>query len=679
MALALLKYDVNSGNNQQFSGDIGKNRYFRIIVGGAETFSRYGVPLIKDQKFASPMYGPILDSSFGRIHFEIPANLITHEYAYVQLYSYKDKDENGIAISSIVRVIPSSTNNHSMQNSVSFSVQTNPPVFIEKAMGSVAFQYKEKPVSNALFLDKLMEFLPKAIPMIGSLLGGKPKTDQKGGSKSGLQDQLLKLIQDPEQLQKVMDLLKGLLTPASSGQETKSESKSYARSTKWSGAMMDPMTIMTLISAVTDGLQKLGTIGAQINKDELDTIVKLNPGVVDADVQGLLNQMSVSSTSRAMMDPATITTLISSITDGLEKLGQIGADINKDELDTIIKLNPGVVDADVQGLLNQMGVKTYPFPSIKFKNSALARLEIQGLSALSYRNQSCFCFSYGRAMGFPLKINAPKEIPKGIVQLIVRRENGETLIQHRLEHNGSNQGILSIVPEIPAYLADDLIPGEMYKAYIAVIWRGKNGEKLGASIDLPILVTSGYFYDRIGSSKEPVPLNDINTYRAFWHKVWQSDFTEDVVRYEFECKYYFALEHGRTRNAQMETIELMSPARPRKMEGKMKSGLVMSPTVLNQLLPALGSFPMLTEQQLAAVEAEDFIVNQQKASRTGLEYKGKTGEMAALWVYPEVQATEVYLRKEGAVNQYGNVENTIEEVVFFPSIVSAHFIGVTSN
>ncbi len=677
MALALLKYDVNSGNNQQFSGDIGKNRYFRIIVGGAETFSRYGVPLIKDQKFASPLYGPIPDSSFGRIHFEIPANLITHESAYVQLYSYKDKEENGIAISSIVRTIPMSTNTHSVQNSVSFSMQTPHQISIEKAMGSVAFQYKEKPVSNALFLDKLIEFLPKAIPVIGNLLGGKQ--NQKGDGKASLQDQVLKLIQDPEQLQKVLDLLKGLLGSTSSNQEAKSQSKSYARSNKWSGAMMDPMTIMTLISTITDGLQKLGTIGAQINKDELDTIVKLNPGVVDADVQGLLNQMSATNTSRAMMDPMTIMTLISTITDGLQKLGTIGAQINKDELDTIVKLNPGVVDADVQGLLNQMGVKTYPFPSIKFKTSALARLEIQGLSALSYRNQSCFCFSYGRAMGFPLKINAPKDIPKGIVQIIVRRENGETLIQHRLEHNGSNQRILSIVPEIPAHLADDLIPGEKYKAYVAVIWRGKNGEKLGASIDLPILVTSGYFYDRIGSSREPVPLNDINTYRAFWHKVWQSDFTEDVVRYEFECKYYFALEHGRTHNAQMETVELMSPARPRKMEGKMKSGLIISPTVLNQLLPAMGSFPMLTDQQLAAVEAEDFIVNQQKASRTGLEYKGKTGEMAALWVYPEVQATEVYLRKEGAVNQYGNVENTIEEVVYFPSIVSAHFIGVTSN
>lgn len=677
MALAFLKYDVSSGNNQQFSGDIGKNRYFRIIVGGAETFSRYGVPLIKDQKFASPLYGPIPESTFGRIHFEIPAGLVTHEHSYVQLYSYKDKDEDGIAISSIVRAIPMLTNNHSMQNSLSFSVQPTPSVSIEKSMGSVAFQYKEKPVSNALFLDKLIEFLPKALPMIGGLLGGKP--GQKKDGKAGLQDQILKLINDPEQLQKVLDLLKGLLTPASSNTETKSETKSFARSNKLSGAMMDPMTIMTLISAVTDGLQKLGTIGAQINKDELDTLVKLNPGVVDADVQGLLNQMSISNTSHAMMDPMTIMTLISAVTDGLQKLGTIGAQINKDELDTLVKLNPGVVDADVQGLLNQMGVKTYPFPSIKFKTSALARLEIKDLSTLSHRNQSCFCFSYGKAMGFPLKINAPKDIPKGIIQLIVRRENGEVLIQHRTEHNGSNQGVLSIVPEIPAYLADDLIPGELYKAYIAVIWRGKDGEKLGASIDLPILVTSGYFYDRIGTSKEPVPLNDINKYRAFWHKVWQSDFTEEVVRYEFECKYYFALEHARTQNAQMETIELMSPARPRKMEGKMKSGLILSPAVLNQLLPALGSFPMLTDQQLAAVESEDFIVNQQRASRTGLEYKGKAGEMAALWVYPEVQATEVYLRKEGSVNQYGNVENTIEEVVYFPSIVSAHFIGVTSN
>ncbi len=185
-------------------------------------------------------------------------------------------------------------------------------------------------------------------------------------------------------------------------------------------------------------------------------------------------------------------------------------------------------------------------------------------------------------------------------------------------------------------------------------------------------------FDRLGAVKSTHPLNDIDLHRSFWHKVWQDDFTDEVVRYEFECKYYFALEPDRKSNAQMETVEYLTPARPRKMEGKMKSGLVMSPLVLNQLLPTLGGTP-LSEAQRSALLTDKFGKAQHRASRTGLKFHGKSGEMGALWVYPEVALREVILKKANMITAYGTIEHFTEEIIHFPIVSSAHFIGVKSG
>ncbi len=688
MALAFLKYQGAANGHQEFHADLGDNSYFRITIGDRRTYRSYGVPVLERKSFVSKTYGPIPARKMGRIRFRVPDEVFSLENAFVQIVSYREADGTGPALSSIVRTMPGVSSQP--LPSIQFAMETNS---INKEIHSVPFQYKESGMSEAMFLDKVMKFLPKVLPAVGQLLSGGNtggstggttggsaggETETEGGTSGGggnLGQEILKLISDPEKLQQVIDLFKGI----TGGQTSAQASVQGFSAGNYSSAMMDPMTIMALVGAVTDGLAKLGKIGAQINKDELDALQKLNPGVEDNDVQGLLNQMSVDHYSGAMMDPMAIMKLVGAVTDGLAKLGKIGAQINKDELDALQKLNPGVEDKDIQGLLNQMGMASSYFSRIKFHKSNLVRTEVAEIEKSILNGDTHYVYKYGVEMKVPVKLHTPRDIPRGIFEIVVRRkESNEVVIRHRQRHDGSRGGIFGVHPTIPSHLADDLVAGEAYDLYLAILWKGKGKKKFGSCIDIPIAIAKDYAFDRIGESTRVVALNDIEQHRPFWHKVWQADFTNETVRYEFESKYYYAIEADRRANAQMETVEFLQPARPRKMEGKMKSGLILSPEVLNDLLPSIGGIS-LNIDQLEALKTDAFIKHQHRASRSGLKYKGSDGEAAALWVYPEMVLREIVLKKTADVTPYGTIAGFEEEKVLFPIPEFAHFVAVQSK
>ncbi len=495
MALAHLTYTGGTNGHQHFTADLGNNRYFRVMIGDYHTYRSYGVPLLEKKSFTSQLYGPIPEPKFGRIRFQVPDRLFQRNASYVQIISYRDKEENGMAVSDVERTMPSVSSVE--LPSIQLSVET---MEINKQIISIPFQYKESGLSEAMFLDKIFNALPKILPVIGEMIGGGKANKKKGGDKktSDISQQILGLIKNPEKLQQVLDLLKGVsVDDAKKGEDAaEAEATSGAQavtfsSPKWSSAMIDPMTIMTVISTVVDGLEKLGKIGQQINKDELDTLIKLNPGVDDPDVQGLLNQMQYRHSGAMNMNPMDIMKLIGKITDGLEKLGKIGQQINKDELDTLIKLNPGVDDKDVQGLLNQMGIQRYNIPRIRFSKSAVVRLEVDGIVPVTEAGESVYMYAYGREMICPVMIHSPRDIPGGILQIIIRsKSNGEVILHHKMKHDGSVNGRLTVNPTIPAYLADDLVRGEAYDMYIAVLWKGKKDTKYGCSLEIPVTIAS---------------------------------------------------------------------------------------------------------------------------------------------------------------------------------------------
>jgi hypothetical protein len=145
-------------------------------------------------------------------------------------------------------------------------------------------------------------------------------------------------------------------------------------------------------------------------------------------------------------------------------------------------------------------------------------------------------------------------------------------------------------------------------------------------------------------------------HRAFWHKVWQTTLTEDVFRYQYECKYYYGLDpdgddgvRGPTR-MQDDTRELHTQTG--RLEASMRLGL----RGLNPMLPRLDAeLVALGEPELTALRTRSFAARFDTAARYGARFGGRSGTSVALWVYPELKPASVRLKRCAEVDPSGRV------------------------
>jgi hypothetical protein len=221
--------------------------------------------------------------------------------------------------------------------------------------------------------------------------------------------------------------------------------------------------------------------------------------------------------------------------------------------------------------------------------------------------------------------------------------------------------------------------GEPYVACAHLVWRTGSGERVWTTMAQPFTAVGDYTFDTVAEAGELVPLNDVDTYRDFWHKVWQDSFTRDLNRNEFEVKYYYLLRAEQTDNAQLETTTAELEKGLRRELRRLRSGLVLSPNRLNELLPRISSYASLPEDRMAALMTPDFEERLRLAARSRVKFAGRPGTSAALWVFPEVKVQEVVLAHASDVGPGGVVTAMTPETVHFPVPALAHFVGVTSE
>ena len=159
-----------------------------------------------------------------------------------------------------------------------------------------------------------------------------------------------------------------------------------------------------------------------------------------------------------------------------------------------------------------------------------------------------------------------------------------------------------------------------------------------ASIPIKVVETGG----------EIVPLNDVEKFRPYWHKVWQESFTREKRRWEWDCKYYYTLHTEGGASERLETVTEEVPGAGRRIEGRLKSGLRVSVSELNALLPQISSYPALNAAQLEALSAPSPVAAFGRAARSKARFRGSEGDSVALWVYPEMRIQPVVLLRVGA-------------------------------
>jgi hypothetical protein len=318
-------------------------------------------------------------------------------------------------------------------------------------------------------------------------------------------------------------------------------------------------------------------------------------------------------------------------------------------------------------------------PSYRRVDSAQISFASQTPVLLRGREQIVYRVNTPGGVAFPLNVETPRPIRSAQLFLIVKHaETLEVVAERDWLVSNVGSGPLAEIPRLSAGEMAAIHPGD-YIVCAYLIWKTTRGETIGASRSQLVNFTGAFTFQGVETGGDIVALNDVDKFRGFWHKVWQGSFSRETKRWEWECKYYFALHNERGESERMETVTEETPEGGRRIVGRMKSGTRVSLTELNALLPQISSKPSLDAAQLEALASERALATFGRAARTSVEFRGDEGESAALWIYPEMRIQPIALLRAGEPDAHGLVTELAEQVVHFPVPASAHFVGVSTQ
>lgn len=730
MALALLEYLGPTDGDFRFRIDIGKNRYFTYAVGDDRTIKQHGVSRLAEPSFKSSLIGPMPDQQLGRGFFVVPAQLVDREHRYVQMMSFRDNEQNGPAVSNIIalpvtnrtndelptlsfshlqvsddgkptdktgqpaRQIPMRQEFEPSADSLAEPTERHTPMvnpatthkampqdtlaqqIQEPAIETVPFRLKEKQMSQAMFLGAIAGMLPNILPAVapiaGKLLGGLFGGGKGGGKSSGKAgkaaagatlpaglDSVLQSLANPDTLKKITDLIGNLSKAASvdvgptcrqnthQGGQSVVGNTAYAyqqSSHEYSEALFAP-ALLAALPALMPLLKQV------VSPENVKTII-------DA--------------------PAKHTGMI---INGLKDFAKLGIQSHEQDLKHLRELNPGVDDPALDKLLMSMSLGVAGFRrEANYKRVPSVRLRFENVSAKAIYGQNKIPYLFGQSLSFPLSVQAPQDIAQAQLQLQVKHPDTlEVLFQHREDIGVVKVGPLDVVPTLSIDQVKTLEVNQDYLICVALLWRNKQGQKRGSSIQQKISLVGAYSFDRVEESSQLIPLNDMSRFREYWHKAWYGSFSDTRKRYEFDCKYYYSLNQKRQSNVRLET-RIKALEQERKFRGKLKSGMELSPYALNKLLVQISpQAKALSPQELQALMGEDFADRFNQAASYQAKFRGRSGDSAALWIYPEFKLHSVVMLQANEVQDTGHIQNFVEHRVQFPIPAQLHFIGVQSD
>ncbi|MFZ6012345.1 MAG: hypothetical protein ACOYXT_18525 [Bacteroidota bacterium] len=645
MALSILKNGELTDQGWSFPIDIGKNRYYRYVIGTEESKHPSGLKEISEKTFVSPLIGPLSPTAFGRDVIHVPLDRFSKEASLIQLYSYRTKDQKALAVSDIKKVKPHSLRDEDLVlPDISFSYSLNQPMNYQYSSyayaENVPFSYRERKMSNAMFLDSIMRMVGGALPGLGNILSGLT-----GGGGGGIPAQLTALLNSPE----VTRILQQLLTQTLQGTNTA------------------PVAAAARQQALVESFGRYSE--AKIAPALLAAMPALMP---------LLQQVLTPETIGRVLDAPQ--RMVGAVTDSLVNLGRVGIESHEQDLRHLRELH-SVTGPPVDALLATLSLSLSAQEKLdKFRRLDSVHLKFADVTPLAIEGRQRVVYSANQALSFPLIFESPGAVTNVKLQLAIKRPtDSKTVYLKTYKIKRVENGALKQKPTVSLEtVKNKLKPNEEYMVTAQLTWTNKKNETVGTVMSQLVYLMENYIYAGTDSSGEPIPLNDVDKFREFWHKVWAVSFKPEKKRYKIDCKYYYILEKDRSNIGRMETLtKEEDDSFPVHM--KMKSGSILNVKALNMLLPKISQYQPLTEEELAALDSDEFTQRFHAVARMGLDFNGYDKENAVLWVYPEVKMHKFILKTPVSINPNGAVTGLVDKAVFFPVPSSVHFIGAKSG
>src|SRR3990167_5385827 len=214
MALALILALEHLPEGVRVRFDIGKNRFLRWQLGEEETVTRNGLPSLASVKDRSELIGPLRPEARGRGEFTLPAALINRDTRWLQIFSYREPDGSGPAMSAVTAIPVSELSRRDdshtgtdlpppagfalapaamsqqqvpQRNRAGNTTMTAVSIAYSQHVDNAPFCLRERPLSQPMFWQAIVGALPSLLPMlapaIGSLVSGiAPAVGQVAGS-----------------------------------------------------------------------------------------------------------------------------------------------------------------------------------------------------------------------------------------------------------------------------------------------------------------------------------------------------------------------------------------------------------------------------------------------------------------------------------------------------------------
>lgn len=684
MALAILRFEGVEGDVARFEADIGHNAFFLYAVGEGTTDAVHGMQVLAAPRFTSPLRS-LAPTKRGRFALEVPLTLFDRENRHMQLMSFRNAQRHGPALSDIVSV---GAWRQAAAAGLSIaragrSLAASSARRGRAAPFSISEARRRPEYSTAMFWGALLGLLPQVLPavapLLGRLFGGgeKPAAGAGGGGASGeaaakpdVFDQLGALLAKPETKGLVEQLVQIFAPDAAKKPDAAAGAsgstagiaapKALSRAQVVDGGVITGPALAGLVSSALPALlpllQKLAT------PEMLNTLfANTNP------------QATLGGVVDVLMDP------------------------NRKQFERLWQHTPNVGPNVLPALLLQMGTAASPIPA--YRRIDAVTLSIEGLVQVAVHGIPRVAVRAGRDVELSLAVQAPRPITGAELHWQLKRLATRETVAHdvvRLER--VEPGALPPVTLSSAALAALPVPDD-YTLSFHLVWKRRDGERIGARRSVVLTLAGEYQFDRVEStpagaeSAEPIPLADVVAYRELWHRVWEGRLAGPDHSRRIECRYYYALHDG-AETARMET-------RQRKVRGadgrttlRLATGLRVGAGVLARLadgLAEVGPPPdeeagdgaaaaaPLDAERLAALRSPDFRARFAQAATAQVTLRGREGERCALWVYPEVKLETVILKRASAVNEAGFVTAYDEVPVRVPLPALAHFVGTRTD
>jgi len=675
MALAILKYLDRDSESVHFRVDIGTSSYYKLRI-GKRIIERSGLNWVQDELFSTELRRKRSEYGFFDTGEDVALPLSCFsESCYVQLFSCKDISGRSPAVSKVLKF--NAINPQHMQDlelAAPFSVQQRSFNKV-RAVACSHEQYAMQSSWEAIVSTILRAAVPVAVNMLTSANG--TAAAPAGAAAPGQQGALTNLLQT------VISAIAGGSGTAGAPVRQQSVSGRFSREMV---AGIDDALIIALAPVIASVVGPMIQQGISALPQMIGAVGQIQQHDQNHRRQTLQAQNQLIATLAGDVNRRL---MLQRLLDSQQPGGSLTPEqIN--QLTQLLQQSGGASSAPPVAAQNLSVGRDL---SAALSNTVIVSYETA--PALPWNNSTKLLYRKGVPAVFSIVLNvnpAPKApLPKAIIKVCFKDlQDGKMVFEKifRQKDVAANTAIdLAFTKEELAAIP----PQRPMSLITEVRWiASKSGRTCKALGSTEVVFVNDYSFKSrglpVGEEKE---LADMNVYRVFWNKVWESPVLhragsgKSMWELDITGKYLYAFDITEGSNALMETRILRQPDDPDSLTdlttGKLKGGMELSVDELNKLTTLWPGGQPLVSGQLEALKTAQFAAANAMHMVFTTRMKGRARERGIVWIVPTFKAFELILQQAGNTDSKGQITLVTEQKVLFPLPVNARVIGLKSN